>query len=193
MREGLLRPSGETTIERLVYAARSRAEGRLFAESWPARAGAARSPRRPLRHRRQRQHPRAPRRSTRAPSPAAVLAECQRLAIVRAVGGRQALELGSDVGVGAGASSAWAPERVRRRRGSRLPPAATLPTAHARRPPSGDIGRSMYRAAPAIRSRRLGRNAPAAAPNCSTGESCRHSEEPLKIDAVHVTLVRKRS
>jgi Domain of unknown function (DUF4158) len=32
VREGLLRPSGETTIERLVYAARAQAEGRLFAD-----------------------------------------------------------------------------------------------------------------------------------------------------------------
>ncbi len=32
VREGVLRPSGETTIERLVYAARAQAEGRLFAD-----------------------------------------------------------------------------------------------------------------------------------------------------------------
>lgn len=84
VREGLLRPGGETTIERLVYSARAQAEARLFAaiagqlgeeqrqaldalcasdegESLVARLAAP----------------------PRAPSPAAVLAECQRLATVR--------------------------------------------------------------------------------------------------------------
>jgi hypothetical protein len=32
VREGVLRPSGETTIERMVYAARAQAEGRMFAD-----------------------------------------------------------------------------------------------------------------------------------------------------------------
>ena len=85
LREGLLRPTGETTIERLVYTARAQAEERLFAQivgqlgeeqrlaldalcatddgdSTLARLAAP----------------------PRAPSPAAVRTECQRLATVRA-------------------------------------------------------------------------------------------------------------
>ncbi|MFN2506066.1 MAG: DUF4158 domain-containing protein, partial [Acidimicrobiales bacterium] len=84
-RQGFLRPAGETTIERLVYGARAQAEGRLFADIAGQLGQEQRLALDALCATDDGEsvlaHLAAP---PRAPSPAAVLAECQRLATVRA-------------------------------------------------------------------------------------------------------------